>query len=65
MSVGFQGRMGTCGRCGREMKAGNLAWHQRGECRVWDPEGGQSPDGCRRPKWVDWMVASWRRALTP
>ena len=32
--------MVTCGGCGREMRAGNLARHQRGACRVWDPGGG-------------------------
>ena len=29
--------------CGREMRAGNLARHQRGACRVWDPGGGANP----------------------
>ena len=46
--------MATCGECGREMRAGNLARHQRGACRVWDPGGGQTPDGGRRPN--GWMV---------
>ena len=32
--------MVTCGGCGKEMRAGNLARHQRGACRVWDPGGG-------------------------
>ena len=31
--------------CGRKMRAGNLARHQRGACRVCYPEGGQTPDG--------------------
>ena len=37
---GVQVRMVTCGGCGKEMRAGNLARHQRGACRVWDPGGG-------------------------
>ena len=45
--------MTTCGGCGREMRAGNLARHQRGACRVWDQGGGQTPDGGRRPS--GWM----------
>ena len=36
--------MVTCGGCGKEMRAGNLARHQRGACRVWGPGGGQTPD---------------------
>ena len=40
---GGQVRMATCGGCGREMRAGNLARHQRGACRVWDPGGGANP----------------------
>ena len=40
---GGQNRMGTCGGYGREMRAGNLPWHQRGACRVWDPGGGGKP----------------------
>ena len=50
---GGQVRMVTCGGCGKEMRAGNLARHQRGACRVWDPGvggGGQTPDGGRRPR---------------
>ena len=35
--------MVTCGGCGKEMRAGNLASHQRGACRVWDPGGGANP----------------------
>ena len=36
------------------MRAGNLARHQRRACRVWDPGGGQTPDGGRRPNgWMD------------
>ena len=50
---GGQVRMVTCGGCGKEMRAGNLARHQRVACRVWDPGGGQTPDGGRRPKWMD------------
>ena len=47
---GGQVRMVTCGGCGREMRAGNLARHQRGACRVWDPGGGgQTLDGGRWP----------------
>ena len=37
---GGQVRMVTCGGCGREMRAGNLARHQRGACQVRDPGGG-------------------------
>ena len=55
-----QARMVTCGKCGREMRAGNLARHQRGggACRVWDPGGGgggggQTPDG------VDGLLDGW------
>ena len=40
---GGQVRMATCGECGREMRAGNLARHQKGVCRVWDPGGGGKP----------------------
>ena len=48
---GGQVRMVTCGGCGKEMRAGNLARHQGGgACRVWDPGGGQTPDGGRRPE---------------
>ena len=46
-------RMETCGGCGKEMRAGNLARHQRGACRVGTREGGQTPDGGRRHKWMD------------
>ena len=39
-----RGRRGACGRCGREMLAGNIPRHQRGgACRVWDPGGGGKP----------------------
>ena len=31
---------------------GNQARHQRAACRVWDPGGGQIPDGGRRPGWM-------------
>ena len=40
---GGQVRMLTCGWCGKEMRAGNLARHQRGACQVWDPGGGANP----------------------
>ena len=47
LRLGLEGgervRMATCGGCGREMRAGNLARHQRGACRVWDPGGGGKP----------------------
>ena len=44
-----QVRMVTCRGCGKEMRAGYLARHQRGACRVWDPGGGQTTDGGRWP----------------
>ena len=49
--------MATCGGCGREMRAGNLARHQRGRAECGTREGGQTPDGGRRPDgWMDgWM----------
>ena len=50
---GREVRMVTCGGCGKEMRAGNLARHQRGACRVWAPGRGQTPDGGRRPEWMD------------
>ena len=56
---GGQVRMLTCGGYVKEMRAGNLARHQRGACRVWDPRGGQTPDGGRRPKWMVLREASW------
>ena len=47
--------MVTCGGCGKEMRAGNLARHQRGACRVWDPGGGGKPlTGVDGPNgWMD------------
>ena len=35
--------MVTCGGCGKEKRAGNLARQQRGACLVWDPGGGTNP----------------------
>ena len=35
--------MATCGGCGKEMRAGNLARHQRGAYRVWVPGEGANP----------------------
>ena len=35
-----QDKDGDLWGCGKEMRAGNLARHQRGACRVWDPGGG-------------------------
>ena len=43
--------MVTCGGCGKEMRAGNLARHQRGACRVWDTGEGANP------KYVEWTRA--------
>ena len=40
---GGQVRMVTCGGCEKEMRVGNLARHQRGACRVWDPGRGANP----------------------
>ena len=45
--------MVTCGGCGREMRAGNLARHQRGACRVWDPGGGANPWRGSTAQWMD------------
>ena len=38
-----QVRVVTCGGCGREIRASNLAMHQSGACRMWDPGGGANP----------------------
>ena len=40
---GGQVMMVTSGGCGKEMRAGNLARHQRWACRVLDSGGGGNP----------------------
>ena len=51
--------MATCGGCGREMRAGNLARHQRGRAECGTREGGQTPDGGRRPNgWMDTITTT-------
>ena len=42
------GRVMECNLCGRVVLAANFARHQDW-CRVWDPGGGRSPDGAKRP----------------
>ena len=50
--------MMTCGGCGREMRAGNLARHRRGACRVWDPGGGANPRMGSTVHWMDGILSS-------
>ena len=53
---GGQVRMVTCGGCGREMRAGNLAMYQRGGVPSVGPGrgGGLTPDGVDSPHgWMD------------
>ena len=52
--LGHAGRWtATCGGCGKEMRAGNLARHQRGACRVWDSGGGGKPLKGVEAQWMD------------